>query len=666
MIFGDYYHSMDRDYSALEPTDLPPEPGAVVETSNLGPGEVGTSTNPMAHQVQSFSEKIRAGASKIELSFLGQGKTNSQQPGPEAFGNRERRDIRELAEMNDIKTSVHASWHQGGLAGLGREGFNEQIRQQAINEIEKAIHFAADATKGGAVVFHTGEWQRPMTGLRGGFQAFPEEESKTPIVVVDGRTGDITAVRRDQLMFEPKFYTAAEYEKQINKKLVGQKDERGNIIAADDWVDVKGNAIKREWVISDNEEEIEKLFDRVPVWNKSKTNFDVEPRNFEYFKKEAERINKKTGENITPEELFFKSQLADNVSQSKGQSLFYAQNYEDAKERRDAAVRALEFYQKLEKNISPEERWKLMMEDEMFRRQLGSLVPAKNIMPSEYLQNIIKDSENTMRYIHESSASADARAKEALDRLRRVETVDQYGIKKTADTIATLGMKAFKFSEAHQKELNEPIYVAPENWSPEQYGSHPDELRNIVEESRKKMRQQLIKEGYSEEVAKEKAKEHIKATLDVGHFNLWRQHFNKEKDETPEDRDKRFNKWLLDETKKLAKDGILGHIHLTDNFGYDDEHLTPGEGNVPMKDFIKNMEAAGLKDFIAEAGSFNANTVMTDAWAFMGSPIYSTGRMPSFRSVHEQHFGYHNPSNYIVGAYAPSNEWRLWSEVPME
>ena len=180
------------------------------------------------------------------------------------------------------------------------------------------------------------------------------------------------------------------------------------------------------------------------------------------------------------------------------------------------------------------------------------------------------------------------------------------------------------------------------------------------------MREQLMKEGYSEEEAKRKAKEHIKATIDIGHYNLWRQHFVAKEGESPEERNKRFNKWLLDETKKLAKEGILGHVHLTDNFGYDDEHITPGQGNIPMKEFIKNMEDAGLKDFIAEAGSYNATSVMTDTWALMGSPIYSTTKAPTFRSMHEQHFGYHNPSTYIVGAYAPSNEWRLWSEVPME
>ncbi|MBW2990458.1 hypothetical protein KY348_02005 [Candidatus Woesearchaeota archaeon] len=664
--FNEYYHALDRDYGQVEPSDIPSAPGEPVDTSNLGPREIGTSTNPMAHQTTSFAEKIRAGASKIELSFLGQGKTDSQRPGPEAFGRRDREDIRGLADINKIRTSVHASWHGGSLAGLGKEGFSDQMRQQAITEIERAIHFASEATKGGAVVFHTGEWQRPITDVRGGFRGYPDEEKTTPIMVVDSQTGDVNAVRRDQLVFEPKFYTAAEYEKVLRRPLVGKTDSQGNTIEANDWVNMKGEAIKREWVVSKNPEEVEKLFDRVPVWNAAKTNFEVEKRNYDFFKDEAERLSKKTDKTISPEILFFKSQLADQVSQSKGQSLYYAQRYDDYKKAADEIRKALAFYNSIEKNIPEEKKWELMQQKGFRYLDINKFVLPRNLLPSEYLKEELKEAEDHMRHVHEASASADARAKQVMDRMNRVETIKNYGLSKTAETIGTLGVKAMKFTDTHRKELNEPIFIAPENWRPEEYGSHPDEIGNIVKKSRENMVQQLVKEGYGEEAARSKAKEHIKATIDVGHFNMWRKHFEAREGETSMQREKRFNKWLLKETKKLAEEGLLGHVHLTDNFGYDDEHLTPGEGNIPMKEFIKNMEEAGLDDFIAEPGSFNPNTMMADTWALMGSPIYSTAKAPTFRSVHEQHFGYHNPATYIVGAYAPSNEWRLWSEVPME
>lgn len=667
MIFGDYYHSMDRDYGTIEPADVPSEPGMPLETSGtgLGPGEIGTGTNPMANQLQAFNAKIREGAGKIEFEFMGAGKSNSQQPSPEAFGTKEREDMRALAEINDIKTSVHAPLHTQSLAGLGEQAFSDQARQFAVKEIERAIHFAAEATKGGAVVFHTSEWARPLSEIREKtgerlFRGYKEEEQRAPVMVVDSQTGNINAVRKDYTVYEPKFHTAASYEPVLNKKLVGTTDPKTGLkIEADDWVDVEGHPIKKEWILDDKKSG--ELFERVPIWNKDKTNFDVERVSFNDFVARAKKLEEETGKHVAPEVLFFKTRAANEVLQAKGQSLFYAREYDQNKEKRDAAKRALEFYEKLEKNIPEDEKWKIMKQEHL----VGDLAPPKNMLPSEVLKEEIKRQTDNMRYIHESAASADARAQQLLEEMNRIQTVEEYGKNKVAQTIAEGGLTAMKYTEQHQKELNDPIFVAPENWRPEQYGSHPDEIRTLVLESRKKMQQQLEKEGYSEEEAKSKAKEHIKATIDIGHFNMWRQHFVVE-GKSPEERDKEFNKWLLKQTEKLAKDGILGHVHLTDNFGYDDEHLTPGQGNVPMKDFIKNMEEAGLKDFIVEAGSYNAATTLPDTWGLMGSPIYSTGRVPTFRSLHEQHFGYHNASTYIVGAYAPSNEWRLWSEVPLE
>ncbi|MBN2052701.1 hypothetical protein JW756_04310 [Candidatus Woesearchaeota archaeon] len=666
MMFGDYYHSLDRDYGKIEPADVPPQKGVPLETSTLGPQEIGTSTNPMTNQLQAFAARIREGAGKIEFSFMGAGKSNSQQPSPEAFGSKERADMRALAEINEIKTSVHAPLHAQSLAGYGEQGFHDQARQFAVKEIERAIQFAAEATKGGAVVFHTHEWSRPLSEIKEKtgeslFRGYKEEEDKAPVMVVDSHTGEIKAVRKDYSVYEPKFHTAATYEKEFGKKIVGTTDQKTNLkVEADDWVDIDGHPIKREWILDPDKSD--ELFNRVPIWNKDKTNFEVERVTYDKFVEQAKKLAEQ-GKNVAPEVLFWKTQMANRVLQAKGSSLFHARQYDDAKETRDALIKALNFYEKLEKNIPEDEKWKIMQSQGL--DGMG-LVPPKNVLPSEYLKDRIKKHTDEMRYIHESSASSDAQAKEAWEQMNRVERVEDYGKKKVAQTIAEGAMQAMIYTDQHRKELDAPIYVAPEAWQTDKYGSHPDEIRAIVLESRKQMQEQLIKEGYSEEEAKRRSKEHIKATLDVGHVNTWRMHFNKLDGETPEDRNKRFDKWLLTQSEKLAKEGIVGHIHVSDNFGYDDEHLTPGQGNIPMKEFIKKMEEAGLKDFIVESGSYNPMTALPDTWALMGSPIYGTTRVPTFRSVHEQHFGYHNPATYIVGAYAPSNEWRLWSEVPME
>jgi hypothetical protein len=228
----------------------------------------------------------------------------------------------------------------------------------------------------------------------------------------------------------------------------------------------------------------------------------------------------------------------------------------------------------------------------------------------------------------------------------------------------------------HRKELKESIYIAPENVFPEFYGSHADEMIKIVETSRKEMAEKLQKRGYDSSEAKKLAQEHIKATLDTGHLNNWRQHFKARTDEngnpieSAEQTEKRFNKWYLDEVKKMIDKKIIGHIHLTDNWGYDDEHLTPGQGNTPTREVVKMLENAGYKDFITEVGSFNANTILQDTLAELGSPLYAldrgAGRRMTMGRMRHGHFGYNAPANYIVGAYAPSNDFRLWSEVPLE
>jgi len=209
--------------------------------------------------------------------------------------------------------------------------------------------------------------------------------------------------------------------------------------------------------------------------------------------------------------------------------------------------------------------------------------------------------------------------------------------------------------------LKESIYIAPENLFPDFYGSNADEMIKIVEESRKDMAKKLRARGFAESEAKAKSEEHIKATFDTGHMNEWRQHFK--------GGEKEFKKWYLDQVQKMIDKKIIGHVHLTDNWGYDDEHLTPGQGNTPNKEVVAMLEKAGFKDFIVEVGSFNANTILPDTLAELGSPVYALGRhmkpmsMGRFR---HGHFGYAAPPNYIVGAYAPSNEFRLWSEVPLE
>jgi len=607
-----YYNPMDEEYE-----------------KELYTSQIGASVNPMEHQTQSLKAKIFEGASVAEFGFMGAGKGNKQQFTPESFGKLERQDMRELAEVNKVETSTHASPGAGPLSGFSREGFNDEQRAQTLKEIKKAIDFAADASTGGAIVFHTGEWQRPISEKYGkkGFMGYPEEAEEAPIILADDRTGDFQVIKKNQ-----KFYVPVEI---------------------DHIIDKTGN--------------------RVPIY---KTNPDgsihVEEKTFNDIvkderKKYPEKTKNKPDEQVVLD-AFFKREL----DEAKGLSLYYSVDVDEQKKQLDKVKKALNFYKDLKKKIPEKDWWKVQQRED---HQRLYFIPPDVVDPIEYLEKSQNDIEQQIRSRQELAMSYSQRAKQTETRMEHLKPVEDVGIKKTADTIASAAIFAMEKTKQHKNELKEDLFVAPESYDPKQYGSHPDEIRKIVQESRKTMVEKLTGPHYKmdKSEAKNYAEKHIKSTLDIGHFNTWRQFFERKDGESIGDADKRFNKWVISETKKLAKDGILGHIHISDNFGFDDEHLTAGQGNAPVKEFIEEMKKAGLKKFIVEAGSFNPITTLSDTWSFLGSPVYSISRpgisFDSWTNIRHSYFGMTGSPKYIVGDYSPSEDYKgapWWSGVPLE
>jgi len=662
-----YYHALDKTFDQAE---VGPEPPLTLDdgtewTTNLGPKELGTSSHPFQNQIQALTAKIREGASRIELGFPGANKGSSQSATPESYGTVERMQIKELAKAAGVQTTTHATFGKTGFSGLTNRGFDDHERYQNLKEIKKAIEFAAEATTGGAVVFHTGEWQRPISERWGKgmdknapdaqFRAFEEEEKRASFLMVDERTGEfVSAIRKDKELFRPKYKTAKDF------NLAGKYDEtKGGDLDENDFVDVNG-----KWI---DESKTERLFERVPVWDAKNTKFEVEKYDWNRIQEETKKWNEKhPNEPRSPEQMFVHIEVENRILQAKGSSLFHGQHYNDHAYNEKKLRDALTFYEKLDKNLPESEKWKLMRQRISHTHGAEYMTPENESIP-DYLRRALKQEQDQMRYTHEASSAADAQAKEHEELLRRIKPVEQVGLQKSTEGIARAGL--FAYEQTLKFKPENPVYVAPENWQQEMYGSHPDELISLVKKSRERMAKELVEmRGKSEEEAKKLAGQHIKSTIDIGHLNLWRQHFVANPGESDEARNKRFNQWAIGKTKEMIKAGIVGHIHVADNLGWDDEHLTPGEGNAPIREFVKELEKAGVKDFIIEPGSFNGAVALPRTWRHFGSPIYAAGT-PIARpmgSMWQAHFGYTAPSNYIVGAYSPSNEWKLWSEVPLE
>ncbi len=181
----------------------------------------------------------------------------------------------------------------------------------------------------------------------------------------------------------------------------------------------------------------------------------------------------------------------------------------------------------------------------------------------------------------------------------------------------------------------------------------------------------------SKQEAEKIAERHIKATLDTGHMNMWKKFWQDDPKLNREQNDAKFKNWYLQQVESLAKEHMIGNVHLADNFGYQDDHLSPGQGNAPIKEVVAILKKYGYDRAMTVEPGADAATDLSDfhglmkTWRFFGSPIYGMGaespQIPqNWSDVQYSYFGQNRPPYFVFGAYAPSNDWTLWSAVPME
>jgi sugar phosphate isomerase/epimerase len=694
-----YYHPMDRDYGHSSTSDN--------STSDVGVGikDIGMSV-PMgiaAPNVQGIAAKIRTGARKFEIQFPGAGRTQRGAQTPGVYGKLQRQALEELQRANKVDFTTHASFGVMGLAGMDQQGnFSKQNKKFAVDEIKRAIEFAADVARGGNVVVHTGEFQRPIseeswardpTTGRQIFKSYGEEPEKAVIRVVDDRTGQVvTQVRKDQRVARPIWHVSKEDYEGI--------DHEGNkrFIKKGEYIDYEGRWISPE--------------ERIPDYDFDKGQFKVRYMEWDDFVKESEKFTKRAREfwkehpdpndpawgsvpwwrfkdvksadkiEVKPEEAYVLATLETNAANSRGWAYYYGGGFSRDVEKIKRLREARKLYEKIEEGIPKEEEWKLRQQ----LREYGmpeTLVPPEYKNPTEIIDIHLRQIEQHMKQGQEASASQWAQARDAEETMRHVKSAETYALNESYGAYAEAGITAMEQSNKLEKQgkLKEPIFVAMENIFPESYGSHPEEMINLVEGARKRMAGMLVQQrGYSEEQAKKEAEDHVKAHLDTGHINTWKKYWVGDSKKSPEQNDTDFRNWILKETEKLAKKKMIGSVHLADNYGYQDDHLSPGEGNTPIKEMVTILKKHGYKgQLIVEPGA-DAQTDLSDfhglmkTWRLFGSSIYGVGlgggaapsRERAWGQVQYSYFGRMEPPYFVFGKYSPSEDWTLWSGVPME
>lgn len=165
-----------------------------------------------------------------------------------------------------------------------------------------------------------------------------------------------------------------------------------------------------------------------------------------------------------------------------------------------------------------------------------------------------------------------------LQTLQRIQPtinvpLEQFAVEKTSQTFGNAAFETYK----KFKNKGEPSPILNIENPPAGFAlSTGEDVKNLVEASRKKFVERAVKEGISEGQAKKEAEKLIGATLDLGHMNMLRKYGYSEKE-------------IVKEAEKVAP--LLKHLHLSDNFGFEHTELPMGMGNVPTKEIMQKVEA---------------------------------------------------------------------------
>jgi len=727
MQFGDLnygHHPMVDYFNAMEPETYGMEPANKPDV-NLGIQDIGMSV-PMgisAANVAGIYSKIRMGAGKLEIQFPGYRIGNKNQQTPEMLGEDQRQALREMQMANEVRFSTHASFGLMGMMGRDERGnFSTYGAYQDLLELNRAIDFQADMG-GGSVVMHSGEFERPMTDMH-------MDDETHQLNLARDQSGRLLVRMGHTQEFDAKFdlmdsRTSQKMETVQKDRLVSYPDWLVSEMEDHEGVDQDGNnvLIKKGDYIGYEGEKIVDPWDstkgRVPRYNKDTGRFETKLQHFDYFAKEAQDYNEylkqKNGkepnfyEKMYPEEMFLKATLFTQEGHSRGWALQFAQSVGRELEMLEKLKKAKEFYQKLDEDIPENERWKIMKQ-QGFGGPLTDIIPSESRHPLEIIDENIIHTQRGLEHALQASASQQQQAQDtretANNLITPIKRLEQHGVRMYAEA----GIHAMQKT----KDPNNPVVVAIENLFPERFGGHLEEIKWVIKKSRERMVEMLIEPkiqlgvsrmptemneekmndamspegkgmmqenpfytGMSKEEAEKIATSHIKATLDTGHLNMWKKFWQDDPKLNREQNDAKFKDWYLQQVESLAKEGMVGNVHLADNYGYQDDHLSPGQGNAPLKEAIAILKRHGYDRALTVEPGADASTDLSDfhglmkTWRLFGSSIYGMGagspQIPQrWTDVQYSYFGQNKPPYFVFGPYAPSNDWTLWSAVPME
>ncbi|MFW6024776.1 MAG: hypothetical protein ACOCRX_00385 [Candidatus Woesearchaeota archaeon] len=598
---------------------------------------------------KSFKTAINQGASKVELSI---GSTNlGSASGIGYHGPKKKKAIKEMSIASNVKiNSVHTPPTGGeavpNLSGLGKNGISKENIEKSKETVKRTIDFAYDVTsdnedqipeEGISVVVHTGEFPRSMREVnkRYGEDKFNVEE-KPKHFFVNTKTEEIKPISEDQ-----DITIRTDHLEKLRKIKEGKTDIEGGI------------------------KHLKKFTDLYDILNKTKEEKKEDVNGFTKF-------NWKDIENVSNE-------LTNKLKQDKNNPLNEIFLNDEDNNIDEKKVTPTETFIKLkylfdglletQSNFARSDRIKKEVKSE--REQLEEMYKKDHVSKKRY-ENKLELLESKMREAEMTEIQSDMRMKEMEEQMSDFKDIEKVAKKNTVDSYVELAEHIY--DRQKQEGTDKNVYLAPENIFPEQgYGSHPNELIELVKESREKFKKKLIeKEGLSEKAAKKIAEDKIKATFDTQHLALWGKHFKGSEEE--------FWDWYDEKVEEMSKEGIIGNVHMVDGDRYSHGHQPIGHGKIPIRKAMSKIKKYYEKNGLAlpamnsegwdTPGKPGSGEQLASAWRelshFKDSYIPHKNRNVNFSEIEDSYFMGKKSPYFVYGNNAPSKLFTSWSGLPLE
>lgn len=527
--------------------------------NRISAGSIGIAVDSRtANQLKAVSDKLSSGTKVVEVQAVDPGTTD-------AIPQQQFKEIARLKKLVGNEVTFHGPLVEP--TGIGREGWDEGKRESAERQLLQAVRRGHDLDEKGnlVVTFHSSAALPEME-----MKVITTEDGKkvqkvTELYVIDDRTHGIQPIK-----IQPNYL--------LNEK--GDPKLELDRMNKENWSRLLTHAAYNANHVERAIETIKKSLPR----DKESGDQEVEVKGMlELYKQfQTEDGRKKIEKDFSPEKVNLIKSLNSEINFGE---VYLRDAYNEMQNLFDRAWISAE----RKNNKNDLEKLKELRSEMLPKIKSGAFTDPVNMVESAQL--LLKGVQ-MMTALEKSPET--------------LRPLNDFALEKASETYGNVAYKAYK-----EFGSSAPI-ISIENPPAGSGISRAEDLRNLIEASRKKFKENAVKDGMTKEEAEKEAEKHLGATWDVGHINMIRK-FGYSKED------------IIKETKEIAP--FVKHVHLSDNFGMEHTELPMGMGNVPTKEMLDLITQYNSKvKKIVETGGpwyqFFQKTPLRETFEAFGSPVF--------------------------------------------